>query len=184
MKYEIMIDLETLAVPEDLPAGMLVEVVEIGAVKFGPDGIEDDIHLFPREGNGLCSAGTVSWWMKQPHVPKWLDVRMDAECPEALPSMAECLKKLAAFIGGYNSVVWSKGGFDLKILGDHFSANQLARPWQYYSCRDLRTLMKDCGVAQPYETVAHDALEDAKAQVELLRTCRRVIAPGLAEMAS
>lgn len=169
MKTEIMIDLETLGVPESLPAGALVEVVEIGAVRFGPDGIEDELHVFPAEGNGLCSADTVGWWMKATHKPGWL---LERDGQVELPDMEACLKALTAFIGYEKLNIWSKGGFDLDILWGHYSARRLVCPWKYFQRRELRSVMKECGVHQPYETVAHGALADSVKQVELLRECR------------
>lgn len=173
MQPEIMIDIETLAVPERLPKGFLVEVVEIGAVKFGPHGIEDEMEiLFPRPGNGLCEALTVQFWMTRPTVPSWLDARVSAGKPERMPDMRQCLEKLTRFIGGYKAVVWSKGAFDLRILREHYTANHMGCPWQYYNERDLRTVMKEAGVARPYEQVSHNALDDCIQQVGSLLRCR------------
>lgn len=172
MKTEYMIDIETLAVPESLPAGALVEVVEIAAVKFCGDKILDEILLYPMEGNGLCSADTVLFWMRRDQRPQWLIGRMEAESPEELPSMENCLKVLRAFLGDHRRVIWSKGRFDMDILGAHYAANQMPRPWEYYNLRDLRTAMKEAEVAQPYGQVTHNALEDARMQVELLSDCR------------
>lgn len=173
MKTEIMIDLETLAVPEDLAPGALVEVVEIGVVRFLRDGTMPDLGMlfFPREGNGQCSAATARWWMNQPE-PEWLRVRNEAESPETLPGMQMCLAMLTRYIADFKAVVWSKGAFDLRILAAHYAAQGMPCPWLYHQCRDLRTAMKEAGVMQPYETVAHSALEDARDQVRLLRECR------------
>lgn len=183
MKTEIMIDIETLAVPEELPRGYVPEVVEIGAVKFRGDEIIDELPLlFPAEGNGLCTAETVTFWFQQVlgsyivggpvRMPQWVYERVQAESPEALPSMGMCLQMLTDFIGYDPVPIWSKGKFDLNILWSHYGAKKLVCPWKYYQCRDLRTMMKECGVAGNYEDVAHDALVDARDQVGYLAKCR------------
>lgn len=185
---EIMIDIETLGIPEEIPKGYLMEVTHIGAVKFGPDGIEDEEEWFPAEGNGLATGGTVTFWLQQilqrgageVRVPRWAYERMDAHSTrdarsgfKALASMKTCLEGLTRFIGMNKPVVWSKGGFDLDILLDHYGANQLVCPWRYYEQRDLRTVMKECGVSRSYEDAVHDALVDARDQVGLLMECRQ-----------
>lgn len=183
-KIECMIDIETLAVPENVPAGVAVEVVQIAAVLFDENGIHDEINLFPREGNGLADPETVRWWMTLP-VPAWLDERNDADCPEALASMAGCLKVLAAFVGP-GRPVWSKGGFDLDILQHHAALERLPRLWEYWQRRDLRTVMKEMDYTLNV-SAEHDALVDARQQVADLLEFRRILRaaelePELAEV--
>lgn len=181
---EIMIDIETLAVPEDLPPGRLVEVVQIAAIKTGLNGIEDTINLFPAQDNGLCSASTVTFWLQQLNTPgrhpQWMHHRTSAESPETLPSMKTCLQSLTRFIGTSGATIWSKGSFDLQILLDHYTAHQLLCPWRYYQQRDLRTLMKECGISRPYTDTQHDALADAQDQLQRLLECRECITRRLA----
>jgi len=170
---EIMIDIETLAVPDSLPPGALVEVTEIAALEFPqPDGKLRTCLLYPREGNGLCSADTVSWAMRRPATPAWLDARTDADCPEALPDMTFCLQALTRYIGGGSPVLWAKGAFDFQILEAHYRACGLTVPWEYWQLRDLRTIIKEAGVRVDHSRVAHNALEDCVAQVRQLMQAR------------
>lgn len=188
MSTEVMIDIETLAVPDGLRPGELVEVVQIGAVKFDLEGIMDaGLSLFPQEDNGCLTGETVTFWLKQilnrsheVHIPQWAYQRMEVD-KLSLPNMKTCLEHLTRYIGTYKATVWSKGAFDLPILAAHYAANGMPCPWSYHKCRDLRTLMKECGVSQPYDQVEHDALGDCLKQVELLnesRTC--VVRRGVA----
>jgi len=177
MSADIMIDLETLAVPEEIPRGSLVEVVEIGAVKFNDSGeILEQLIIHPKPCNGLCSAGTVQFWMNQIEEKGMPEFYRKRQAPEKLPSMKEALQELTRFIGGFHSEIWSKGGFDLQILSAHYAENQLIRPWQYFKQRDLRSVMKFAGVFSTHGNVSHNALEDARAQVELLMECRGKLA--------
>lgn len=179
MNTEIMIDIETLGVPEDLPAGYRVEVVEIGVVKFR-DGqpLDHGLLLFPRVGNGLCCASTAAWWMKQAvkrgELPAWARERLEAERFETLPDMGSCLEMVRDYIGGYDMPVWSKGAFDLPILKQHFAACQLVLPWQYWNERDLRTMVKEARL-DDRGRATHTALEDARVQVRLLNEARAAL---------
>ena len=168
---EIMIDIETLAVPEKLPAGALVEVCQIGVVLFnGPD-VMEQLNLFPHEGNGLCSADTVRWWMDQELKPEWVQRRRDGDTRP----MAECLRELQRMVGYPSPWIWSKGGFDTEILRCHFAAARMATPWAYKHVRDLRTVLKEAEVTVCPAAVQHDALEDARGQVAQLHQAREKI---------
>lgn len=76
-----------------------------------------------------------------------------------------------------SSAVWSKGSFDFNILENLASDVGHEVPWQFYNIRELRTMMKECGVPKP-DTVAHDALQDCLDQHTALMLCREVIANG------
>jgi len=71
-------------------------------------------------------------------------------------------------------VVYAKGSFDFNILEDMYDGNYSQPPWKFYQCRDLRTLMKECGVPKQ-DVVTHNALDDCKHQVKQLMKCRKVI---------
>jgi len=145
---EFMLDLETGAVPESLPADTLVEVVEIGLVRFRETEVIDRLRLFPAVGNGLCSADTDHlFWMRRlaegEPVPEWLRNRLD----NRVTPMEECLRAVTKFIGWQGKPnIWTKGAFDLPILACHLAAARMPCPWKYWHARDLRTFIKEADV--------------------------------------
>ena len=66
--------------------------------------------------------------------------------------------------------IWAKGSFDFNILEDMYGQCDVPVPWKYYQERELRTLMKECGVSKG--DVSHNALEDCYAQIIQLSSCR------------
>jgi len=66
---------------------------------------------------------------------------------------------------------WSKGYFDFALLTDLLHGKV---PWEFWTLRELRTIMKECNV-QPSKEATHNALEDCKDQIEQLLECRRKI---------
>jgi hypothetical protein len=69
---------------------------------------------------------------------------------------------------------WSKGDFDFKLLENLLTYDNLWQlPWSFRNKRELRTLMKECGVAKG--TVVHNALADCHAQIAQLAECRKRI---------
>ena len=174
----MVIDIETLAVPEKLPPGMLVEVVEVGLVVLG-----DDLEVLEKREwavapNGVCEESTVRWAMelavKKGVMPIWAEIR---EVNRAW-SMEAVLREIAVLWSLHECrEVWSKGAFDVDLLRQHYGALKMFCPWKYHEARDLRTLMKACGVkGLPYDEVAHTALADALAEAEDLRECLRLTA--------
>ena len=72
------------------------------------------------------------------------------------------------------TLVWSKGGFDFKILEDMLGQNP---PWMFWQERELRTLMSECKVDKG--DVSHTAIEDCIAQVKQLKQCRAIVGEQL-----
>jgi len=70
---------------------------------------------------------------------------------------------------------WSKGDFDFKLLENLIASSKhpMQLPWSFRNKRELRTLMKECGV--PKGTVVHNALADCHAQIAQLAECRKRI---------
>lgn len=184
----MILDIETLAVPEDLPAGVLVDVVQVGVVLCAGHDLEI---IDRRQWNvlpcGLGQDSTIRFWMKQAekwHLPEWALARMpdrdrSPRVMGAVP-MDTVLRELQVLWGVGDEKcgeVWSKGSFDVDILQTHFAACGLRPPWRYYQARDLRTLMKVCGVkGLPHGIVDHEGLADAIAETAELRECLGMIA--------
>lgn len=90
-------------------------------------------------------------------------------------SLSDFKRQLSDVFNTYKpSLVWSKGGFDFKILEDMMCDNP---PWQFWQERELRTLMSECKVDKG--DVSHTAIEDCIAQVKQLKQCRAVVGDKL-----
>lgn len=171
----MVIDIETLAVPERLPPGMLVEVVQVGVVVLGNNLEVLETREWNVQPNGACDESTVRWALElavaRRMVPEWVEARREGTAW----SMENVLGEIAVLWGRGKEAcgeVWSKGAFDVEILRQHYGALRRFCPWKYHEARDLRTLMKSCGVhGKLYDEVAHTALADAMAEAEDLREC-------------
>lgn len=119
---------------------------------------------------------TQGWWNAQP-IEKRCDV-MNGQAPvrEVLHRFANWISALRK-IGpnanvGSEITLWGYGvTFDISILGDAYDKCGIVKPWTYReeAClRTLNTFYKAAAVRMPAKE-AHDALSDARAQLELLR---------------
>ena len=167
----VMIDIEALACPENLPPGHLVEVCQIGAVAFLPNGqsgniILAELNLFPTAGNGLCDPKTVGWWIDQvmQHgFPVWHQRRRDLRTA----SMKACLIDLADFIATHKpEKIWAKNpAYDKSILQLHYAA--LRMPCPLRKVHDVRTIQDWYGIKDDPDG-PHDALADCLSQIGIL----------------
>lgn len=154
-----MVDLETMAVS---PRSV---ILTLGAVTFDPftDEIFDELYFridlddqdkLDRE----IDENTLDWWAKQD--PAIMEEAFGAD--NRVP-LAEAMEIFHKFAWGCDKV-WSHGAvFDLVILED--ICRQLKRPfpWQFWNCRDTRTLF-DLADAEMPQAEKHNALADAKRQ--------------------
>lgn len=169
----MLIDIETLAVPEELEPGMLVDVVQVGVVVLGSDLEVLETREWCVQPNGVCSEGTVRWALElaveRGRVPDWCRAREDGVAWD----MSQVLERVRELWELHECrEVWSKGAFDVEILRQHYGARRMFCPWHYHEARDLRTMMKMCVVrGKLYDEVAHTALADALAEAEELREC-------------
>lgn len=172
MNDDIMIDIETLGTSASSV------ILSIGAVRFGPDGLSDEFYV--RVNTDSClSAGlridgnTLAWWMEQDNAARTVFSETGIPLPAAL-------RDLATSFDWDNTRVYCNGlNFDLPILDTAYRACGQLAPWAYYNARDYRTIKYEL----PKETfrslevkpaVAHNALEDAKAQALTLLAIRRL----------
>jgi len=172
MKWAV-IDLETLAVPEEIPVGGLLEIVQIGIFAMDEATEVGALDLFPEEGNGLCTAGTARWWMEQLQggvKPEWLQ-RRNAKKTSPMP---ECLRFIEHFFKVHQvAEVWGNSPeMDLTPLENHFKALRMLPPWRYYQKRDVRTLRAHVGAKASHG--GHDALSDARHEAALLCEWKRM----------
>lgn len=163
----IMVDLETL---DTQPSAA---IVSIGAVRFGPGAWEPwrtfylPVAFDHRDGRSV-SRGTIAWWLTKP-----AEVQAALTDPAAVP-LAGALAQLRTWIqdGGADGVeLWAgPATFDLAVLEHAYrsAANGWnTPPWKYNETRCYSTLRKaNEWVPRPAPKVAHNALEDARAQAE------------------
>ena len=166
----VMVDLETLG------TSAKAAVTEIGAVCFDLETLERGPEFFTRvtlESNGrherAIEPETLAWWMglwrEAGEVP---DLTEGTTLEEAVWNFQEFWENHAEEAGEF----WSRGSFDEVILRD--AAEPLGGvPWRFWNVRDQRTVTAWARVVRANASVAHSALEDARAQVEQLFACRR-----------
>jgi exodeoxyribonuclease VIII len=173
MRQHVMIDLETMG------TGSYAPILSIGAVKFEPRlnaemaVIDEEFHV----GINLEScikaglrpeADTINWW---------LDPDRDAarRAMHALPKvdLFDALDGFAKWYGPKPLPTWGNGAaFDNVLMVNAYKQVALPCPWTFKEDRCFRTLRALSPIAAPeragHET-AHDALSDARYQVQWLR---------------
>lgn len=161
--YEMMIDVETLDV-EDTAVVFEVAVVFFKGKKRHKYRWVLDVDQQLRMGRTL-SADTLLFHMNS---PKGLKDCLRTICKTNLWGFTQRFHKLFKF---YNpKECWSKGSFDFPLVAQLFNDEV---PWEFWQLRDLRTLMKECGVDSG--KIAHTAMADCMDQIRQLEKCRKVI---------
>lgn len=172
MTDDIMIDIETLGTAADSV------ILSIGAVRFSEEGLRDefyaDVTIDSCLRQGLKIEGrTVAWWMEQGEEARAIFGRTGLALPTVLHALSEAYD-------WEDAGVWCNGlTFDLPILDTAYRACGMAAPWAYYNARDYRTLKNELPKEtfrslEVKPTVAHNALEDAKAQALTLLAIREL----------
>ena len=163
---DLMIDLETLGTSSDAP------IVSIGAVffdletkKLGPT-FEARFDLDEQFKVGrLPDASTIAWWVSQ-----GADARALFSAKKKPTPCIVVLEALSKFVKQYTKVkVWGNGSsFDISMLESLYKDFEVDQPWLFYNVMDLRTFKRFCtdGSKIVVDGVAHDALDDAKAQAK------------------
>ena len=171
----IMLDLETMGTHSG------AAIVSIGGVKFGASGLGEEfykvIDLASSMKAGLTlDASTVIWWMKQSEAAR------KSLTTNKTVSLFNALQEFTKFVGAKKQAkIWGNGAsFDNVLLGNAYDAVNLERPWEYWNDRCYRTMkaMLGNGIEYVKPTIAHDALEDAKAQAVHLCKIMTVIQNG------
>lgn len=166
MKH-IMVDVESLGVQRGCV------VLSIGAVEFDETEIIKtfyiDIDPVDAQKQGLTiEAGTVQWWFTQNQEAR-------TRVSNGGVKLVEAMIALTNTFDWHGRKVWANAAsFDLPILDRAYEAVGLVTPWKYYDEMCYRTL-KNLVPKATYNklavkpAVAHDALEDAKAQALTLQ---------------
>lgn len=168
-----MIDIETMSTDTTN-----TPILQIGVVAWDPFARSErlaefsgfKVNVYPHK-NSKINFSTVQWWMKQ--------------SPEAIQSVIlddssrastyRALVQMNDFIQAHREPeadikFWAMPpSFDIEILENNFrmcdAAHQI--PWKYNETRCVRTVYELAGIGKDDRikpTVAHDALEDARAQ--------------------
>ena len=161
----VMIDLETLGTS---PRAV---ILSIGAVAFETDGTFTGTYyteLFAQEQidvySRYVSIDTIAWWGEQSPEAKSVLTSTNAV------SLHSALDRLRGFLPEKTwekAQVWSNGAsFDIPMLNDAYQGLGEKAPWRYWNERCYRTMKNYFAhIKSPAPPkVAHNALEDAKAQ--------------------
>ena len=159
MAKHLMVDLETMAVtPRTV-------ILTLGAVTFDPFSNEifdelyfriniDDQDVLQRD----IDHNTLDWWATQDPA-----IMEEAFSPDNRVPLADAIEQFHKFAWGCNKA-WSHGSvFDLIILEDVYRQLGRTAPWQFWECRDTRTLFDLADPEMPKGEL-HNALADAKRQ--------------------
>ncbi len=167
---DVMIDIETLGTGNDSL------ILSIGAVEFnlkaGVLGAEFSQRLDVKSSQAFgakLDATTVMWWMQQSAEARGaIGNGKGMMLAEGLDALSRYLYLMAPFSDMTLLNVWGNGStFDISILEDAYRMTGLKEPWGFRNVRDMRTMVDVCrryGVSYGKKSVAHTALDDAKAQ--------------------
>lgn len=176
-----MIDIETMGNTPRAP------VLSIGAVFFDPETGElgDEFYqvvdlqdaLYWRKAQG----DTLGWWLGQGESVRKSLTKGGSSLKDVLKSFAAFCKK-----GGGNIRPWGNGAdFDIAILNDAFAQQKITPPWKHWNVEHCRTLVS---LTDSYidrrdfkrKGTHHNALDDAKHQVEWVSSMWAMIRKALA----
>ena len=163
----IMIDIETLSTaPNAL-------VLSVGMVLFDETNIFDEVYIKNRisTATGDVSRDTAIWWMSQNDEAR----KAITEHQKGITEMPEysLVREIRDLLCAYPvKTIWSQGSFDQNIIENLMLRNGVDKTQlpEYYKWRDLRTVRKLLPIENEVKAkVAHNALDDAVAQVKTLQ---------------
>ena len=164
-----MVDLETMAVSPN------AVVLTLGAVHFNPygNGYSDKLYLklsiddqdaLSRE----VDPNTLDWWARQDKA-----IMEEAFSPDDRVSVSDAVDQFHKFAWGCDKF-WSHGAvFDLMILEDMYRQVNRTPPWEFWRCRDTRTLFDLADPEMEKSVEQHNALFDAIRQAKGVQTVYR-----------
>jgi len=171
MAIDVMLDLETLATSPDSV------ILTFGAVKFDPfdsskemtNGLYMRIDVDEQISLGRrVDEGTVAWWGAQSE-----EVREEALGEHDRVSLEDFTQQLNKFVVAADRI-WAQGPvFDIVILENLYRQLGKPTPWQYYTIRDSRTLLKALGDDRKGGALLHNALADCVSQAEAVQSAVR-----------
>lgn len=162
----IMLDIETMG------SNSNSAIVSIGAVEFniqnGNTGREFYINVSLQSclDMGLkINASTVMWWMAQS------DEARKKFTEGGAVHIAEALQKFGEFVNdcGSDSQIWGNSArFDLGIMSDAYSKNNVKIPWDFRQERCVRTLVSflpEIKNMTKFLGTAHNPIDDCHFQI-------------------
>jgi hypothetical protein len=169
MTKHLMVDLETIAVT---PRAV---VLTLGAVTFDPfsNEIYDELYLkFDLDDQDKLGRdidqNTLDWWAKQNPA-----VMEDAFSSDGRISVVDGINAFHKFAWGCDKF-WSHGAvFDLMIIEDIYRQLTKTPPWEFWRCRDTRTLFDLADPEMEKSVEQHNALFDAIRQAKGVQTVYR-----------
>lgn len=171
----LMFDLETLGTKPGCV------VLSIGAVQFDNAGNitgQFHAHIDPVsavEAGLKIEPETVMWWLDQEKKAQEALLQADKH------PLADAVNAFIDTFEWRDMKVWANGAsFDFPILTAAIEAVGLKAPWAYYNEMDYRTMRNIIGkdelrLLRVLPEIAHDALCDARAQVQTLSNIFRHI---------
>lgn len=156
----IMIDLETASARSD------AAILSIGAVKFGPSGIDGTFYQAVDfqshvDVGGRVSDDTIEWWTKRSEQARavWTD-----------PNRVDIRDALIAFsrwAACPDLKIWGNGAtFDNVVLVNAYHSAGLKAPWEFWNDRCYRTAVAGRPRIDRSNGTHHNALDDAVAQAK------------------
>ena len=165
---KLMIDLETLGTKPNSA------ILSIGAVAFDNSGIHDEFYvnvdLATSIQNGFdVDPSTMYWWLSQ-------DKNAGSVLSKDKKPVMVALSMLESFLEKYKGCeVWANSpSFDLVTLKNHHEKLNFVTNWDFWNERDFRTFLTLTNAERVKPSVAHNALEDAKAQAQTLINYNKV----------
>lgn len=174
MARDLMVDLETMATS---PGAV---ILTLGAVQFDPftDEIYDQLYMRinveEQEALGReINPETLDWWAKQDPA-----IMLEAFSDEDRVPLADAMDRFHKFAWNCDKV-WSHGAvFDIILIEDVLRQMNRRPPWQFWNCRDTRTLFDLGHDPQMPQAAKHNALEDAIRQAIGVQTVMRKLGRG------
>jgi hypothetical protein len=180
----IMLDLETLSLAEN------AVITQVALVVYDADDpetilreIEEYLPIQPQLTvlKRAIDANTIIWWMSQPDEARLRFNQNKGDDFDELSALINSIcRKLEQVMEGAKTIeLWARGPqFDVVNLATLMRDLGQPIPWKYDVVRDLRTIMKEAGLASedvPMRSglVAHHALSDCKYQIDCLVEARR-----------
>lgn len=172
MTERVMIDLETLGTEPG------ATIISIGAVRFSPSGVWEDMTFYRSVSPQSCQdagltidADTLEWWLGQ-----------DDEVQDVLTGGDPLLAVLSDFTAFYADAdeIWAfSPSFDCSILAAAYDAVGEDTPWGFRDERDARTLAAlPTGTDVERRGDLHNALDDARHQAREASAVLRAIWEG------
>ncbi len=173
MKDHFMIDLETMGIR---PTSA---IISIGVVQFNATEQLSSFYTAVSlkssiEAGMTTDQSTIDWWAKQSAV-----ARAAWDTPDA-PTLLSAMKGLQDYILYRSSVSsacpWGNGAdFDIPIVNHAYFLLGADAPWKFYNHHCFRTLKNLFpGTQTPRHGTHHNALDDAKSQVNQLHEILRL----------